>query len=81
MGGAKGVPADVVALMVPITFAASGFSFMVYRAFAYDPEWTTGITPETKAAATKGDVYRNQIKGFFTSGVTSIFNNEPTNIK
>ena len=26
---------------------------------------TTGITPETDAAAKKGEVYRNQIKGFF----------------
>lgn len=33
-----GVPADIVALSVPIAFAASAFSFVVFRAFAYDPE-------------------------------------------
>ena len=89
-----GIPPDVLALSVPVTFAACAFSFVVFRAFAYDPEWcallgkdskdpsiryyacliydsldrTNGITPETEAASKKGDIYRNQIKGFFIKG-------------
>lgn len=34
-----GIPADIVALAVPVSLASMGFSFMIYRAFAYDPEW------------------------------------------
>mmetsp|Transcript_976 Transcript_976/g.2119 ORF Transcript_976/g.2119 Transcript_976/m.2119 type:complete len:81 (-) Transcript_976:390-632(-) len=75
MGG-KGIPADVVALSVPIAFAAGAFSFVIYRAFAYDPEWTNGITPETPEAVKKGEVYRNQIQGFFRGRSMSLFNNE-----
>ena len=99
-----GIPPDLVALSVPIAFAASMFGFMaspsplcnrhgfsyqtlkvlyltlqVFRAFVYDPEWTNGITPETAEWNKKGDVYRNQIGGFFRAGPgrhTSIFNNE-----
>ncbi len=47
-----------MALAVPVCFAASAFSFVIFRAFAYDPEWTNGITPETAERAKKGDVYR-----------------------
>lgn len=58
MGGGFKLSADMVALSVPITFAACGFSFMIYRAFAYDPEWTRGVTPETQEAAKMGETYR-----------------------
>jgi len=87
------MPPDLVALAVPVAMAFGAFSFVVYRAFAFDPEWTNGITQETAAAAKKGDTYRNQIRGFFkTPGQKpgsqaewwsgcSMFNNEPTNIK
>lgn len=34
-----GIPVDIVALAVPVTAAACAFSFVIFRAFAYDPEW------------------------------------------
>ncbi|KAG1671178.1 hypothetical protein FOA52_010114 [Chlamydomonas sp. UWO 241] len=80
MGAGKGIPPDIIALAVPVSFAATAFCYTIYRAFAYDPEWSRGITPETEAAAQTGRFYSNQIKGFFSSGNRSVFNNEPSNI-
>eukprot|EP00798_Chlamydomonas_sp_ICE-L_P015485 gene15485-21570_t len=80
MGGKHAIGPDVVALSIPIGLAFVGFSTIVFRAFAYDPEWTNGLTQEDEAATNKGDVYRNQIKGYFVGpdrglGQTSLFNN------
>lgn len=38
-----GIPPDVLALSIPVTFAACAFSFVVFRAFAYDPEWCVAM--------------------------------------
>ncbi len=46
-----------------------------------DPESTKGITSEDKAAVTKGETYKNQIRQMFVGRSRSIFNNEPANVQ
>eukprot|EP00201_Polytomella_parva_P001650 CAMPEP_0175078370 /NCGR_PEP_ID=MMETSP0052_2-20121109/24065_1 /TAXON_ID=51329 ORGANISM="Polytomella parva, Strain SAG 63-3" /NCGR_SAMPLE_ID=MMETSP0052_2 /ASSEMBLY_ACC=CAM_ASM_000194 /LENGTH=77 /DNA_ID=CAMNT_0016348253 /DNA_START=56 /DNA_END=289 /DNA_ORIENTATION=- len=72
-----GLPADVMALTVPVGFAAAAFSTWVYRLVRVDPEATQGITEETQAAADRGSYYRNQFRGLFEGRSKSLFNNEP----
>ncbi|GIL57098.1 hypothetical protein Vafri_12377 [Volvox africanus] len=50
----RGIPADILALSVPMLFAGGAFSTMLYRIIKVDPEQTAGITPDTKEAIQKG---------------------------
>eukprot|EP00201_Polytomella_parva_P009877 CAMPEP_0175065620 /NCGR_PEP_ID=MMETSP0052_2-20121109/16036_1 /TAXON_ID=51329 ORGANISM="Polytomella parva, Strain SAG 63-3" /NCGR_SAMPLE_ID=MMETSP0052_2 /ASSEMBLY_ACC=CAM_ASM_000194 /LENGTH=75 /DNA_ID=CAMNT_0016332195 /DNA_START=33 /DNA_END=260 /DNA_ORIENTATION=+ len=72
----KGIPADVMALTVPVAFAATAFTAWVYRLIKVDPEASYGITEETQANADKGAYYRNQIKSHFANTDISVFNNK-----
>ncbi|KXZ47255.1 hypothetical protein GPECTOR_36g109 [Gonium pectorale] len=76
MAPVRGIPADILALSVPIIFAGGAFSTMVYRIFRVDPESTVGITPDSKEAVQRGETYKNSIRQMFTGRSTSIFNNE-----
>mmetsp|Transcript_25324 Transcript_25324/g.44212 ORF Transcript_25324/g.44212 Transcript_25324/m.44212 type:complete len:81 (+) Transcript_25324:45-287(+) len=68
---------DIAALSVPITFAACGFSFMIFRAFAFDPEWTSGMQfYEKPESEDMGKNYRMQYQQFFRSGRMSVFPNK-----
>lgn len=75
MGGFK-FSADLMALSVPLAFAATAFSTMVYRVVHVDPETTKGITPENAEAVKKGEVYHNGIRSMFNGRRMSIFDNE-----
>ncbi|GIL83810.1 hypothetical protein Vretifemale_12546, partial [Volvox reticuliferus] len=74
----RGIPADILALSVPILFAGGAFSTMLYRIIKVDPEQTAGITPDTKEAIQKGETYKNSIRQMFVGRSRSIFNNDVT---
>ncbi|EFJ50811.1 hypothetical protein VOLCADRAFT_120618 [Volvox carteri f. nagariensis] len=76
MAPVRGIPADILALSVPILFAGGAFSTMVYRIFRVDPEQTAGITPDTKEAVQRGETYRNSIRQMFVGRSRSIFDND-----
>ncbi|KAG2429117.1 hypothetical protein HYH02_014155 [Chlamydomonas schloesseri] len=76
MAPARGIPADILALSVPIVFAAGAFSTMLYRVIRHDPEQTAGITPETAEAAKKGEQFKNSIRSMFVGRSTSLFDND-----
>ncbi|PNH07882.1 hypothetical protein TSOC_005614, partial [Tetrabaena socialis] len=76
MAPVRGIPADILALSVPMLFAGGAFSTMLYRVINVDPETTNGITPESKEAVAKGETYRHSIRQMFTGRSRSIFNNE-----
>ncbi|GLC45408.1 hypothetical protein PLESTB_000621800 [Pleodorina starrii] len=76
MAPARGIPADILALGVPLLFAGGAFSTMLYRIIKVDPEQTSGITPESKEAIQKGEHYKNSIRQMFVGRSRSIFNNE-----
>ncbi|KAG2496669.1 hypothetical protein HYH03_005088 [Edaphochlamys debaryana] len=72
----RGIPADILALSVPVLFAGAAFSGMFYRIVRHDPEQNTlqGFDDD-KVAIARGEHYKNSIRQMFTGGKTDIFNN------
>jgi len=83
MGGpvTKGfpLPLDAKFLILPVTYAATAFSYLVYRSIQRDPE--TGnldwYMNKEAAAVDKATYYNNELRGLFAGRVshnaTSLF--------
>lgn len=77
MSKIKWLNADTIALSIPITFAASGFIFMIIKTLTLDPDMSRKSNwYEKEDAEYIGKRYNTLLKQYFNDKSTSIFPNK-----
>ncbi len=73
----KWLNADTITLLVPITFAVSGFILMTVKTLTLDPDMSRNVNwYEKQEADNSGKRYNMFLKQYFNDKSTSIFPNK-----